>query len=80
MPRASTVIKLVLLGSALGLVGWGAWYFWDDIWDTSTSRGYRYTSRGGVYHGSGGYSGRSAAQSFTSRGGFGGHGSVGAGT
>ena len=84
MPRASTVVKLVLLGSALGLIGWAVYSYWEAPW--YGGGGYRGGSYYGGSHGwfyrGGGYAGgtRTAPSGgVTTRGGFGAHGAVGAG-
>ena len=85
MPRASTVVKLVLLTSALGVIGWIFYSVWEDTWYGSSSSGTG--SHGGYYHshgwfyGGGGYSGGSAPapSGGITRGGFGGHAAVGGG-
>jgi hypothetical protein len=81
MPRASTVVKLVLLGSTLALIGLCVYATWEDGW--FGARGYHggyYQSHGWFYSG-GGYSGSSptAPSGVTTRGGFGGSGFAGGG-
>ena len=84
MPRASSVVKLVLLGSALGLIGWTIYSFWDAPWsgDGGGGRGGYYGGPHVWFYSRGGYAGGMRTASgggLTSRGGFGAHGAVGAG-
>jgi hypothetical protein len=83
MPRASTVVKLVLLGSAVGLIGWGIYSLWDYPWSGGSGHhggGWYYGSHGWFY-GGGGTSGSSgpAQGGSVARGGFGAYGAVGGG-
>jgi hypothetical protein len=83
MPRASTVVKLVLLGSTLGLIGWAIYGLWDYPWSGGSGHhggGYYYRPHGWFY-GGGGYSGGTgpAQSGGVTRGGFGAHGAVGGG-
>ena len=83
MPRRSTVVKLVLLGSALGLIGWAIYSAWDTPWSGGSGhRGGYYFRPAGWFYGGGGYSGSSGPTQgggVTTRGGFGAHGAVGGG-
>jgi hypothetical protein len=88
MPRASTVVTLVLLGSALAYIGW-SWYNadQDDKKDGQRSHGGYHGGHAWFWGVGRGYSGGSssapgapsAPASGTVRGGFGGTGAAAAG-
>jgi hypothetical protein len=78
MTRASKVITLVLLGSALALIGWACYQAYEDADGThpATSHTTHFGHSFWFWGGGGSYSGGSAphSSSGTVRGGFGGTG------